>query len=209
MILKERIQEKAEELFIGRGVKCTTMDDIATHLGISKKTIYQFFADKNELVTVIFEKQIQVNQDNCIRSAETAENAVHEVLMSSETFCSNMQSMNRHVLFDIEKYHPEFFRRFVEFRNGFLYELVYRNLERGIREGLYRSDLNLGIVARLRLHNVLLPLNGEIYPAQQFSFSEVEHELITYYLNGIVTPQGARMIEQYTGKAKQKEPVLK
>lgn len=209
MVLKERILGKAEELFIRHGVKCITMDDIATGMGISKKTIYQFFADKNELVTVIFEKQIQINRDNCIRSIEISENAVHEVLICSETFCSNMQAMNRHVMFDIEKYHPEFFGRFVEFKNGFLYELVYQNLARGISEGLYRSDLNLDIIARLRLLNMLLPLNGEVYPAQQFSFSEVEHELITYYLNGIVTPEGAKMMKHYTGKTKRREPVLK
>lgn len=208
MISKERILEKTEELFIRHGIKRITMDDIATHLGISKKTIYQFFADKNEMVSIIFEKQICINRDSCLSSLEKSENAVHEILMCSETFCSNMQSMNRHVLFDLEKYHPDFFKRFLEFRNGFLYEMVHRNLVRGIREGLYRDDLNLEVVTRHRLYNMLLPMNGEVFPEQSFSFSEVEKELVTHYLTGIVTTKGLQVIKQYFAKKKSKESVL-
>ncbi len=208
MISKERILEKAEDLFIKHGVKRVTMDDIATHIGISKKSIYQYFSDKNEMVSVIFEKHIEQSRVNCLHNLEKAENAIHEVLVGSETFCTTIRSMNRHVLFDLEKYHPEVYKRFNEFKNDFLYKSIVQNLERGIREGLYRSDLNLQVITRFRLLNLLLPMNGEVFPEQNFSFSEVERELVTHYLNGIATLEGLALLNQYNFKSRRKESIL-
>lgn len=208
MISKERILEKAEDLFIRHGIKRITMDDIATHIGISKKSIYQYFTDKNELVAVIFEKHIDQSRTDCLQDIEKADNAIHEVVVGSETFCASMQSMNRHVLFDLEKYHPDVYKRFIEFKNDFLYKTIYQNLERGIREGLYRNDLNLPVIAKFRLLNLLLPMNGEIFPDHSFSFVEVERELVTHYLNGIATLEGLVLLNQYNVKGKRKESVL-
>ncbi len=208
MISKERILEKAEDLFIRHGIKRITMDDIAAHIGTSKKTIYQYFADKNEMVSEIFDKHICQSRVDCSSDIERSENAIHEVVLGSETFCATMQSVNRNVLFDLEKFHPEVYKRFLEYKNEFLYKLIYQNLERGIREGLYRNNLNLEVIVRLRLLNILLPMNGEVYPAHSFSFSDVEQELVTHYLSGIATPKGLSMINQYFVRNKRKESLL-
>ncbi|MDQ2751975.1 MAG: TetR/AcrR family transcriptional regulator, partial [Bacteroidota bacterium] len=105
--VQERILEKAEELFKKYGVKSITMDEIATRLGISKKTIYQSFADKNELVLQIFTHHLCQNRDDCIAASETGQNAIHEVFLSLETYYATMQNINPNVMYDLEKYHPD------------------------------------------------------------------------------------------------------
>ncbi len=197
MITKERILEKAEELFIKYGIKRITMDEISAQLGISKKTIYLSFADKNELVAEIFDKHIYRSKQDCAMDAEKADNAVHELLLGSETFCATMQSINPSVLYDLEKYHPDVFRRFTEFKNNFLYNIIMQNLKRGMEEELYRTDINPDIIVRLRLADILLSTNIELFPTRQFKLPDVEREIITHFLHGIVTQKGAKMIKKY------------
>lgn len=197
MTMRERILGKAEELFIKYGVKRITMDEIAAKLGISKKTIYQSFSDKNEMVVEIFEKHICFTEQNCTVHAEEADNAVHEMLIGYETFCTIMLSMNPSVLYDLEKYHPDAFKRFIEFKNKFLYKHILQNLKRGMEEGLYRKDMNADIIAKLRVANILLSTNIEIFPGHQFTLTEVEREIIIHFLYGIVTSEGAEMLKKY------------
>ncbi len=198
MIMRDRILEKAEELFIKYGIKRVTMDEIAARLGISKKTIYQSFVDKNELVAEIFDKHIRSSQQNCVADVRKADNAVQEVIFGSETFCATIQSINPSVLYDLEKFHPDVFSRFNEFKNNFLYKIISQNLKRGMEEGLYRKDIKADIIAKMRLANILLATNIELFPGHQFTLPEVEREIVTHFLYGIVTPEGARIVEEYT-----------
>ena len=195
--MRERILETAEELFIKYGIKRITMDEIAAKLGISKKTIYQSFSDKNELVAEIFDKHISWSEQNCCVQAEEADNAVHEMIIGYEIFCTTMQSMNPSVLYDLEKYHPDVFKRFIEFKNQFVYKHILNNIKRGTEEGLYRTDINATIIAKMRLATILLSTNIELFPRHQFTLSEVEREIIMHFLSGIVTSKGAKMLKKY------------
>ena len=197
MEMKERILEKATELFTRYGIKRITMDEIAGQLGISKKTIYQSFSDKNELVSEIFDSHIRNTQQNCVADAKKAENAVHEVLLCSETFSNVMQSINQSVLYDLEKFHPEVFKKFLHFKNNFLFAIIENNLNRGIEEGLYRTDFDLAVMIRLRLANTVISMDIELFPARHFNYTNVEREVTLHYLNGIVTAKGARLIKKY------------
>ena len=195
--MRDRILEKTEELFIRYGIKRITMDEIAAQLGISKKTIYLSFTDKNELVAEIFDKHIYSSEKNCAADVVKADNAVHELILGSETFCATMQSINPSVLYDLEKYHPDVFKRFIEFKNNFLYGIISQNLKRGIEEKLYRRSINIDIVAKMRLANILLSTNIELFPVHRFTLPDVEREIITHFLYGIVTPEGAGMVKKY------------
>ncbi len=200
MEMKERILEKATELFTKYGIKRITMDEIAAKLGISKKTIYQSFHDKNELVSAIFDNHICISQQNCIVDEEKAENAVHEVLLGSETFINVMESINQNVLYDLEKFHPEVFQKFLQFKNTFMYNSIEKNLKRGIEEELYRKEIDLEVIIRLRLANIIISMNIELFPARQFNFVEVEREATLLFLHGIVTAKGARLIKKYSNR---------
>lgn len=208
MDIQERILEKAEELFKKHGIKSVTMDDIAARLGISKKTIYQSFSDKNELVSQIFNHHILQSREDCFAASEHAQNAIHEVLIGLETFYETMQNINPNIMYDLEKYHPDVFAKIIEFKNRFLHTIIVKNLQRGIEEELYRSDINIEIITRLRLATLLLGMNIEVFPVHQFRLADTEREIVTHFLSGIVTPKGARVMKKYLTRLTAKHSVL-
>jgi len=197
MEMKERILQKADELFTKYGIKSITMDEIAAQLGISKKTIYLSFTDKNEMVAQVFDRHLSQSRAHCIQDKENAKDAVQEVLLGSEMFCNIMQSINPYVLYDLKKYHPDVFKKFTDFKNHFLFTCIWQNLKRGIKEELYRADIDLEIMTRLRLESVMVAMNFELFPSQKFRFTDVEHEAVNHFLYGIVTTKGARMMKKY------------
>ena len=138
MIAKERIIEGGEELFLKAGIKSVTMDDIARHLGISKKTIYQFFKDKNELVVALIKNKLK--EDECRmqeiigQSANVMEEMINMMKCSEEIFAR----INPVAMHDLQKYHPEAWKHFRVFKA----EVVVRNLQellsKGIKQGFIR-----------------------------------------------------------------------
>ena len=124
MELKERIREKADELYRRYGVKSVTMDEIASQLGVSKKTIYHSFKDKNELVDAVIEEMLEYNKVCCTTSRNKATNAVQEVYLGMESLQEMLDNMNPSILFDIERGHPQTFKRFKDFKYNFLFELM-------------------------------------------------------------------------------------
>src|SRR6478672_553263 len=121
---KDRILEKSDELFFRYGIRSVSMDDIAAQLGMSKKTLYQYYADKDELVTAAIEEQLITNRNECVECSRQGENAVHEVFLSFDKVQALLNAMNPSMLFDMEKYHPTAYKKFQEFRNSFLYKLI-------------------------------------------------------------------------------------
>jgi len=200
MEMKERILTKAEELFCRYGVKSITMDDIANQLGISKKTIYLSFTDKDELVLEVFNAHMNVNKSHCLRDQQEAENAVHEIFLAMDSTEDMLKALNTSILFDLEKYHPNTFIRFKAFKNDFLYSLTVQNLKRGIHEELYRNNLNVDVITRMRLGTVMLSMNMEVFPSGKYKLVEVEHEMMMHYLYGIATAKGIRLIQKYSSQ---------
>src|SRR5829696_9202746 len=106
MEVKERILVKAHELFNRYGIRSVSMDDIAAQLGMSKKTLYQYYADKEELVSGVFIAIIEGNKTRCLSDKKLADNAVHEVFLAFDMVQEMFSKMNPVVIFDLQKYHP-------------------------------------------------------------------------------------------------------
>ena len=109
---KERILLKAHELFNRYGIRSVSMDDIAAQLGMSKKTLYQYYADKDELVNAVFSGIMDHNKKECTGCRSNGENAIHEVFLSFDMLEGMLSEMNPSILFDMQKYHPSAFRNF-------------------------------------------------------------------------------------------------
>ncbi|TAL46559.1 MAG: TetR/AcrR family transcriptional regulator, partial [Chitinophagaceae bacterium] len=103
---KERIRGKANDLFMQYGLRSVSMDDIAAALGISKKTIYQFFSDKDELVDAVVDDELRQTQHDCIFCKTNALNAVEEMFLTMEQIHEQFRNMNPMVLYDLQKFHP-------------------------------------------------------------------------------------------------------
>jgi TetR/AcrR family transcriptional regulator, cholesterol catabolism regulator len=204
MEAKERILVKSHELFNRYGIRSVSMDDIAAHLGMSKKTLYQYYTDKDDLVNAVFDTVLITNKSQCTECIRKGENAMHEVFLSFDMVEEMLKNMNPSVMFDMQKYHPSAFRKFEEFRNGFLYKVIRANLERGIREDLYREDIDTDILSRYRLHSVLLSFNQEVFPSNKNNLAYIEQQLLESFLYGLATPKGQKLIQKYKNQRTKK-----
>src|SRR5687767_447362 len=118
METKDRILLKAHELFNRYGVRSVSMDDIAAGLGMSKKTLYQYYADKEELVSVVFMGIIEQNKNSCISERKSADNDIHEIFLAFDMMQEMFDKMNPVVIFDLKKYHPLVYSKFHEHKYG-------------------------------------------------------------------------------------------
>ena len=127
------------------------MDDIARHLSVSKKTLYQHFTDKEEIVTQVCQTHLDRSTDQMNGIREDAENAIDELAKISVCVKQNMSDTNPSLLFDLQKYHPKAWAVWMEHKHKRIYESVVRNLKQGIEDGHYRTEINTEIIAVSRM----------------------------------------------------------
>ncbi|MFN2458444.1 MAG: TetR/AcrR family transcriptional regulator [Chitinophagaceae bacterium] len=194
---KERILHKAHELFNRYGIRSVSMDDMASQVGMSKKTVYQYYTDKEELVDAVFHLIIDNRQADCIEAKKKSENAVHEVFLAFNRVQEMFANMNPAVLFDMQKYHPDVFKKFLEFKNGFLYQMIKTNLEWGVKQELYRQEIDIDILTRYRIHSIMLAFDPEVFPANRTQLLHIQQQLLELFLYGLATAKGERLIDKY------------
>jgi AcrR family transcriptional regulator len=205
---KDRIREQAKNLFFKYGIRSVSMDDLSAGLGISKKTIYQWFKDKDELVQAIIDQENQGMQADCEQCLNDSKDAIEEIFLTLDRMILHLKNMNPMVVYDLQKFHFQSFKSFSDYKNKYLLKVITNNLERGIAEGLYRDGLNIAILSRYRLEAMMIAFNQEVFPAPEFNLIEVTMTLIENFLYGVVTPKGYDLIVQYQNerntKSKQK-----
>ena len=197
MELRERILLKAQDLFHKYGIRSVTMDEIASQLGMSKKTIYQSFADKDELVDATLQQHIDSNKCRCEEDKLKAENAVHEIFLTIDMLEELLADMSPSIFYDLEKFHPKTFAKLTHHRNQYLYKVVKSNLEWGISEDLYRSEIDVEIVTKIRVETMFLPFNQILFPQNKYSLVQVEKETMELFLYGVATTKAHKMINKY------------
>ncbi|HZG00109.1 MAG TPA: TetR/AcrR family transcriptional regulator, partial [Chitinophagales bacterium] len=142
MELQERILHTADDLFRKYGVRSVTMDDLAKHLSISKKTLYQYYTDKDALVTKITDDTIRrIDRDMEMIRTES-ENALDETVRILQYMRGMIASFQPTFLYDLQKYYPKAYNVFADYRERHIKNSILFNIRRGIKEGLYRKDVN-------------------------------------------------------------------
>lgn len=197
METKDRILLGAEELFFKYGIKSVTMDDIAKHLAISKKTIYQFFEDKNELVETLMTEKLKQDECDIKHIQEESENVIVEVFSMMKHMGAMFAKVNPNIFYDLQKYHPNAWKQFKLFKHDCLASLVENSIDRGIKEGLVRSDINAKVLALLRIEEIEMGMNVDIFPPDKFKMLDVQITLIDHFLHGICTLKGHKLINKY------------
>lgn len=197
MEISERILQKAHELFNRFGIRSVSMDEIATGLGMSKKTLYQCFSDKEALVAAVIGRVLEGNKDCCLTDQQRADNAIHELFLAFDMMTEMFTHMNPSVIYDLEKYHPSVYKQFLEHKNIFLYRMISANLKRGMDEALYRPDLDIDILTRYRIESVMLAFNPEVFPNNRTHLVHIEQQLLELFLYGLATAKGQKLIQRY------------
>ncbi len=197
MEVKERIQGKALEMFMRYGIRSVSMDEIAGQLGMSKKTLYQHFVDKDQLIEAVVSDDVRRGEQDCLSSCRTAENAVEEVFILMQSVLKQIREMNPVVVYDLQKFHPRAFKHFEKHKNEFILSIVKQNMERGIREELYREEISIDILSRYRLESMFIPFNMDVFPPSKYEVASVTKEIMVHFTYGIATPKGFKLIQKY------------
>lgn len=195
--MQNRIKEKAHELFMRYGFRSITMDEIAARMGVSKKTIYQYYEDKDALVNAVIEDQINKDKCECVSCAGSGKNALEEVIMNFTMLEDIFSNLNPVVLYELEKFYPAAFKKMEEHKNVFIHQIIKSNIQRGIEEELYRPDINTEILATIRIQNIFMVFNQHMFPKEKFNLLDTSRELLTHFIYGIVTPKGYKLFSKY------------
>jgi len=202
METKQRIIQEATVLYLRLGIRSVSMDDISTQLGISKKTLYQHFEDKDQLVDVVLQERVKNMQVETLQTVDSATNAIEEIFNTMDMMVKHSRNMNPMVLFDLQKYHFLSFQKFLTYKNDFLLKIISNNLKKGVEEGFYRSDIKIDILAKFRLETLMIGFNMDAFPTEKYNVTEVSLVIIENFLYGLATEKGFNMIETYKNNRK-------
>jgi len=199
---EQQLIEQVMRLFMRYGIKSLTMDDIARKLGVSKKTIYKYVSDKNDLVRRAMEHQIETERFSINSICEAGTNAIDEIFEISKIISEILGQVHPSVHYDLGKYHPEVWNVAMKQRQDHVYECVFGNLNKGKEEGLYREDLNCEVIAKIYIAKLDVLFDGEIFSPQQFNFADVYLEFFRYHVRGIASPKGLEYLIEKVKKQK-------
>ncbi|MBN8701949.1 MAG: TetR/AcrR family transcriptional regulator [Bacteroidetes bacterium] len=192
-----KILAGAKELFFRHGIKSITMDDIAKHLGMSKKTIYQYFKDKNEVVHMLMKHTLASDQRDIECIKKESNNVIEEVMEMMKHMTKMFSSINPNLFYDIQKYHPQSWKLLDDFKKKCVEKMVEDSIEKGKKQGLVRVDVDSKVLSRLRIHEIEMAFNMDLFPPDQFQTLQVQLALTDHFLHGIYTIKGHKLINKY------------
>lgn len=199
---KNRIIKEAGELFTRNGVRSISMDDIARQLSISKKTIYLYFKDKEQLVKLALQAYLELEKAEYDEIAASSHNAVEELAKICRCMRKDFHEMNPCLLFDLQKYYPDAWQVWLEFKNEYIKNSIVTNLRRGMKEGYFREKIDPEFLATLRVEQVQLIFDNQIFPTEKYDLAETQMKLFDHYVNGIITVKGKKLYDQYLDRQK-------
>jgi AcrR family transcriptional regulator len=197
---REKLLKGATELFMRYGLRSVSMDDIARQLGVSKKTIYQYFTDKDDMVATVVKSHMEREQEQFEEITRVSKDAVDEMVRLSYRLKESMRETNPTVLYDMQKYHPRAWGEWLSFKNKVIRESIVRNLRSGMAEGYFRADLHLDIIANMRLEAVQMGFDQSIFPRDKYSLPDVQVQLFEHFVQGVLTDKGRGLYQQYKEK---------
>jgi len=197
MSQEQRIIEGSLELFLQAGIKSVTMDDIAKHLGMSKKTIYQFFKDKNELVIALIKKRLHDDECDMTEMMNQSDNVIMKMINMMKCSEEIFSRANPIVIHDLQKYHPEAWKEFQNFKSEVIIRTMEELLTKGIEQGYIRPEIDAKVMARLRVAQVEMGFNTAMFPVNEFNVWKVQQQFLEHFNYGICTLKGYKLLDEY------------
>lgn len=164
---------------------------------MSKKTLYQYYADKDELVDAVVEQHVNSIQGDCLNCRKSAKDAIHEIFLTMERIMNEFNNMNPMLLYDMEKFHPRAFRKFKDHKDKFIAQVIRENIEWGIKEELYRPDTNIDIMTKFRLESMMIAFNVSVFPPGKYNVGATSEAIIEHFVYGLATIKGHKLIQKY------------
>ncbi|GBU07212.1 TetR family transcriptional regulator [Bacteroidales bacterium] len=195
MELKNRIINEASDLFFSNGVRSITMSDIAQHLGISKRTVYENFKDKEDLLAQCLDLSMKKADIEKKQVTEESSNVIEYLMKLHARQLQRVQNIDKKVLYDIKKYHPNLYK-VIDQRQKDDLGIFVPLFEKGIEDGLIRDDLNSEILLWTLKSQLKSLIDGDFIPTQKFQLSEFMDSIVFIFLRGITTAKGNELIAE-------------
>lgn len=194
--VKEEMIEGISDLFLKYGLRSTSMEDICTHLKISKKTLYQFFSNKDDVV-----EQVMLHRRNNRKVQEDIENllqqdAIQALMLIRDHIISDFSSRLPANMFDIKKYHPEVYERILQLDSEFSYITLRKLLNNGIESGYFRKELHLDVQIYLFTKQLSILGEPEMISSIQYPIDIVISTIMDNFIRSISTPEGIKELEK-------------
>jgi len=194
--MKEKIIQKAEELHFKYGIKNVTMDQIASELGISKKTIYQYFTNKNELVSETVDDIFDHIQSEVDKICLMKLNPYQELFSIKKLIKKSLIRSETSPHHQLKKYYPEIAKRLENKKFSTVMECLEHNLNKGIKHGYYKENINKEFIKRMYFNNTLSLGNPELFPPELFPKEETMDLFLAMFLEGISTKKGRKKLKE-------------
>lgn len=180
------------------GIRSVTMDDVARESSMSKKTLYQFFDNKDSLVSEValhhFEKETKDFQE----IEDQSQDAIHEIISVSKCLREHVFQMNPSLLFDMQKYHRKAWDEYLKFKNLTIRGFIERNIDKGKKEGYFRKEIDSKVLSLLRVEQVQMVFDTKLFPKEEFDFAHVQIMVLDHFIHGLLTDKGKEKYQQDT-----------
>lgn len=189
--------ERSSAVFMKYGLKSVTMDDLCREIGVSKKTIYKYFEDKNDLILSIMNFKVEMDKQLCHLCMSSASNAVDELVSISKFVIEQFANINPSVFFDLPKHYPEAWKIMQDHKWNFVLNNIRDNIIRGKEQDLYRDNLDPEIIARYYVAGMDSIMDGEVYPYPEFKTDKILGEVLRFHIRGLANDNGIKYLKEH------------
>ncbi len=189
------IREFAIAQFMRYGVKSVSMDDISGQIGISKKTLYKHFNNKEELIDLCMSDFIRKEKQLINHLQETSDDAIYAMKNITEHIMSTFRIMRPQLLFELQKYYKKVWKKIIHMQSVFIKEQITDNLKRGMQEGLYRLNMDPEIISDLYVQQAL-QITNNVHKYESLGLEKTLNQHLLYHLYGILSLNGIKHLEE-------------
>jgi TetR/AcrR family transcriptional regulator, cholesterol catabolism regulator len=200
MDYRQRIIEEGAKMFRTYGIRAITMDMLAANLGISKRTIYEVFADKDELLKGVLKWMSEKQRERITELFDESGNVIEAIFKMLDLMVDHFQKMSPAFQMDMKRYHKALLDNPEELHDLPYYSNNSEVLKRGIKEGVFRSDIDIEITNKCMLEVARLSNDKDVFPPDDFMNKDVIRNFFINYLRGISTQKGLDLINRYEKK---------
>lgn len=190
------ILEKTNELFYEFGIKNLNMDDISRKLKISKKTLYQYVKSKEDLIEKLFYYDDMLWGKKISQIKMSKLNAIDILIQVSLLVFDELSRFDPKLKFEMKKYYEPIFNEFMQKRQTHIFNQISNNIIKGIKEGLYRADVNVDLTAGLYVRNLIDMHSKDYCLIENITFAQIFETMFENHIRAIATPEGILYFEK-------------
>lgn len=178
------------ELSLEVGVRNLTLKNICKHLHITREELGKYISGENELVEKVLEFERESFKSIFDENNFEDVNAIDILLIVSQEMNGRFRDLTPSVTFDLKTLYPEIYQRHFELRIEFIFNKIKINIEKGIRQGMYRQDISIELLARLYISRLIDLHNPVFFPPDKFSFPMLFEVMFENFIRGIANDEG-------------------